>query len=210
MEHIWHVNNNSFKESQYFSSVLNILYQEGCTYIMDNHLAAGWCWYNTLDRHKEYNFCHIDQHDDLANDSHDIVQKLFSEDRKISLEEYTSLHYEQSPQIVLLSVKALRWDNYILHMKSVFPHWFKKEIYACNNFVSGERCSVTNVQLYDSEFDLDSGIQECPIHPININCYDLSQTLEEQISNNEERLWIVNLDIDFFFMAKYNYLLMHT
>lgn len=56
MEHIWHVNNNSFKESQSFSSVLNILYQEGCTYIMDNHLAAGWCWYNTLDRHKEYNF----------------------------------------------------------------------------------------------------------------------------------------------------------
>lgn len=36
--------------------------------------------------------------------------------------------------------------------------------------------------------------------------------LEEQISNNEERLWIVNLDIDLiiFFMARYNYLLMHT
>ncbi len=65
-------------------------------------------------------------------------------------------------------------------------------------------------QLYDSEFDPDSGIQECPIHPININCYDLSQTLEEQISNNEERLWIVNLDIDYFFTARYNYLLMHT
>lgn len=30
-------------------------------------------------------------------------------------------------------------------MKSVFPHWFKKEIYACHNFVSGERSSVTNI-----------------------------------------------------------------
>ena len=38
----------------------------------------------------------------------------------------------------------------------------------------------------------------------------MSQTLEEQISNNEERLWIVNLNIDYFFMAKYNYLLIEA
>lgn len=199
MEQIWHIKNNNFKKSESRSSVLNILYQEGCTYIMDNHLAAGWCWYNTLDQHKEYNFCHIDQHDDLANDSHDIVQKLFSEDRKISLDEYTSLHYNQPPQVILPPLKVIRWDNYILHMKSVFPHWFKKEIYACHDFVSGERSSVTNVQSYDSYFDPDKGVQDVPIHPININCYDLSQTLEEQIGNNDGRLWIVNLDIDYFF-----------
>ena len=117
---------------------------------------------------KEYNFCHIDQHDDLANDSHDIVQKLFSEDRKISLDEYTSLHYDQPPQVVLPPVKALRGDNYILHMKSVFPHWFKKEIYACHNFVSGERSSLTNVQPYVNCFDPENGVKEYPIHLINI------------------------------------------
>ena len=44
MEQIWHIKNNNFKKSESRSSVLNILYQEGCTYIMDNHLAAGWCW----------------------------------------------------------------------------------------------------------------------------------------------------------------------
>lgn len=163
MEHIWHIKNKNFKKSESLSSVLNILYQEGCTYIMDNHLAAGWCWYNTLDQHKEYNFCHIDQHDDLANDSHDIVQKLFSEDRKISLDEYTSLHYNHPPQVILPPLKVIRWDNYILHMKSVFPHWFKKEIYACHDFVSGERSSVTNVQSYDSYFDPDKGVQDVPI-----------------------------------------------
>lgn len=85
MEHIWHIKNKNFKKSESRSSVLNILYQEGCTYIIDNHLAAGWCWYNTLDRHKEYNFCHIDQHDDLANDSHDIVQNYFQKIEKFHL-----------------------------------------------------------------------------------------------------------------------------
>lgn len=29
--------------------------------------------------------------------------------------------------------------------------------------------------------------------------YDLSRLLEEQISNNKGRLWIVNLDVDYFF-----------
>lgn len=81
-----------------------------------------------MDRHKEYNFCHIDQHDDLANDPHDIVKTLFSEGTKISLEKYTSLHYEQPPRVISPPKKTLRWDNYILHMKSVFPHWFKKEV----------------------------------------------------------------------------------
>lgn len=42
-------------------------------------------------------------------------------------------------------VKAIRWDNYILHMKSVFPHWFMKEVYVCHDFVSGENCSVTKL-----------------------------------------------------------------
>ena len=201
MKAMWHIQREEFKRLKSGSSALNILYQEGCTYVMDNHLAAGWCWYNTLDRRKEYNFCHIDQHDDLANDKHDIVKDLF-EETPISLERYISLHYEQPPKVVMPPVKAIRWDNYILHMKSVFPHWFMKEVYVCHDFVSGERSSVTNVQSYDSYFDPDKGVQDVPIHPININCYDLSQTLEEQISNNEERLWIVNLDIDYFFNDK--------
>lgn len=54
---MWHIQREEFKRLKSGSSALNILYQEGCTYVMDNHLAAGWCWYNTLDRRKEYNFC---------------------------------------------------------------------------------------------------------------------------------------------------------
>ena len=45
-----------------------------------------------------------------------------------------SLHYEQPPKVVMPPVKAIRWDNYILHMKSVFPHWFMKEVYVCHAY----------------------------------------------------------------------------
>ena len=104
---MWHIQREEFKRLKSGSSALNILYQEGCTYVMDNHLAAGWCWYNTLDRRKEYNFCHIDQHDDLANDKHDIVKDLF-EETPISLERYISLHYEH----VLTAVSLLHHTRF--------------------------------------------------------------------------------------------------
>jgi len=74
-----------------------------------------------------------------------------------------------------------------------------KEVYVCHDFVSGENCSVTKTQPYDRYYDLNNGWQEYPVNPININCYDLSRLLEEQISNNKGRLWIVNLDVDYFF-----------
>lgn len=35
-------------------------------YIMDNHLAAAWCWMQECNTEEKYNFMHIDQHDDLG------------------------------------------------------------------------------------------------------------------------------------------------
>lgn len=43
MKAMWHIQREEFKRLKSGSSALNILYQEGCTYVMDNHLAAGWC-----------------------------------------------------------------------------------------------------------------------------------------------------------------------
>ena len=66
-------------------------------------------------------------------------------------------------------------------MKLVFPHWFVKEVYVCHDFVSGERSSVTSTQSYNSYYDLDDGLPKYPIHPIKINCYDLSQILKSKL-----------------------------
>ena len=37
------------------------------------------------------------------------------------------------------------------------------------------------------------------MHPQNINCYDLNRSLEEALNNDDGELWIINLDIDYFF-----------
>lgn len=46
-------------------SNLNFLYKEDNIYIMDNHLAAGWCWLQELQPKTSYNFFHLDRHADL-------------------------------------------------------------------------------------------------------------------------------------------------
>lgn len=198
----WHKLNKNFKNAESREDKLNLLYQEGKIYVMDNHLAAGWCWYHTLKKDEEYNFCHIDQHDDLANGNHEYVRELFSKNKCVSLENYIDLHHKQSPKIVLPPIKVIRWDNYILHFKGIHPEWFNKETYACHEFISGARCSLTGKQPMEDYFELGSDMTQIPIHPDNIKCYDLHHSLAEKLNDNEDRLWIVNFDIDYFFHDK--------
>lgn len=49
----WHKLNLNFKNAESLIDKLNLLYQEGKFYVMDNHLAAGWCWYHTLKKDEE-------------------------------------------------------------------------------------------------------------------------------------------------------------
>ena len=66
---------------------LNFLFQQDKFYIMDNHLAAGWCWLNELDKTKSYNLFHIDQHWDLWNKSPKSSYEFLLNHKKISLKE---------------------------------------------------------------------------------------------------------------------------
>ena len=171
----WHKLNPNFKNAESLIDKLNLLYQEGKFYVMDNHLAAGWCWYHTLKKNEEYNFCHIDQHDDLGNGNHEHVKELFSKNKCVSLENYIDLHQHQSPGTAMPPIKEIRWDNYILHFKAIHPEWFNKETYACHEFISGARCSLTGKQPMEDYSELGSDITQIPIHPDNIKCYDLHQ-----------------------------------
>lgn len=96
---------------------LYFLYQKGKFYVMDNHLAAGWCWLHTLDKQKKYGLIHIDQHNDCINNKNltscrDILLK-----DSLTLSEYTSLSIDGE--------KVFTWDNYIFHTHQLFPEWFK-------------------------------------------------------------------------------------
>ena len=96
---------------------LNFLYRKGKFYIMDNHLAAGWCWLNTLNKQKEYGFIHIDQHNDCINNKNlALCQDILLKD-ELTLFEYTSL--------CLDGEKVFIWDNYILQIRQLLPEWFK-------------------------------------------------------------------------------------
>ena len=160
---------------------------------MDNHLAAGWCWLHHLPFENSFGFCHIDQHDDLVN-NRDIVEELSNPD--ISLDDYLNLAYP-SRATLLPPIKKMLWDNYIMRVKHVNPHWFTKEIYACHSVVSGERCDINNEQKYVEEFDIDKGFIKIPILPNNPAYYDLFQDLTDYLTDDTK--WIVNLDIDYFF-----------
>lgn len=120
-------------------STLNFLYNHEKFYIMDNHLAAAWCWLQKLDVESHYNFFHIDQHEDLLCDaplsSFEIIQK----NPQISLADYLSLKYESYGK---REVVVFRYDNYILQTKFIFPHWFDMCYFACPNSVNDKYLNI--------------------------------------------------------------------
>jgi len=147
---------------------LNFLYKGTNVYIMDNHLAAGFCWLKELSPEEEYNFLHIDKHTDLLSAGKKNAQQIL-EVKDMSLENYLGLR-RQNPDLPLFS-----WDNYIYNIFDVYPNWFKKNIFCCHEFVEEKRPIGTSLQIDGN---------------INLNGFP------DIITN--ERKWIVNIDIDYF------------
>lgn len=55
---------------------MNFLYNSGKFYIMDNHLAAAWCWIQKIQSNQNYGLFHIDKHYDLIDNlSFDTLSK---------------------------------------------------------------------------------------------------------------------------------------
>lgn len=143
---------------------LNFLYQKGKFYVMDNHLAAGWCWLHTLDKQKKYGFIHIDQHDDFLND---INMGPFKNDLlvdEIELSVYTDLHTPER--------KVFRWDNYILQIQQILPKWFSHvcvsthrthripelEIHSCPSVIDLPLCMKSFISRTDLDYILNLDI----------------------------------------------------
>ncbi len=61
----WIYKNHELKTSGCYN--MNFLFNNGKFYIMDNHLAAAWCWLQKIDTSKRYGLFHIDRHYDLLN-----------------------------------------------------------------------------------------------------------------------------------------------
>lgn len=94
------------------ATTLNLLWRhdQRPIYIMDNHLAALWCWLRELDRSETYTLVHVDAHWDLADPFLRIehLELLDSSERIEEFEAIPDPHPRAGP-----SCPAIRWDNFI-------------------------------------------------------------------------------------------------
>ena len=157
---------------------LNFLCNEGNIYVMDNHLAAGWCWLHHLDPQKGYNFFHIDRHNDLLCNAPVDKYEFLRETPRITLDEYTALEFKNN-----FLYKVFQWDNYIKQVNFLFPNWFEVCYFATSdkNVVDNYPASTKNLKIDYSCSPLE-----------------LYSDINKWISRTENK-WILNIDLDYFF-----------
>jgi len=160
-------------------NVLNFLFNHDIFYVMDNHLAAAWCWLQKLDKDTSYNFFHIDQHEDLWCNAPVESYSYIKSNQYLTLDEFLSLEYVPC---IKCKDKVFNYGNYILQTNKLYPHWFENCIFACVDQISLDSLNI--IDNFDSK-EL----------PLRIN--DSLESKDPKISSNNK--WIMNIDIDYFF-----------
>lgn len=154
------------------------LKKDGKIYVMDNHMAAAWCWGQKLDFNKTYNLFHIDKHYDLLEGGTDIKVKTII-DKQFDIEnstirDYCSLTSEQK--------RVFRYDNYMTILQKLYPNLFNRKKFATHK---------------DGTIPNDWNFYEVQV--IDLPTENISYWIED-----EELNWIVNIDIDYFFTKNSN------
>lgn len=164
-----------------FSKDLNLLQKEKNIYIMDNHNAALWCWIQEIDLEKKYNIIHIDAHyDAAANHLDNWISNIPKNLKELSIEEYLDLRFTDPNS--KNTDKVMRWDNYF----PIFHRLYNKNIAKYYFFTQNK------VTLYDG---MKSMVEEYSIIGL-LNLLDYLFTEE----NSNKQKWIVNIDLDYFFI----------
>ncbi len=126
---------------------LRTLKQDKNIYLMDNHMAAAWCWGKELDQTKSYNILHIDKHYDLLPVSSEYVNLVEFDIFLMEIDEFIGLKNSSGKQV-------FRFDNYLTILDLMYPHLFKKK-----NFATPKEGSLPREwKLYESNiYDLSTG-----------------------------------------------------
>ncbi len=150
---------------------VNFLWRHRNFYIMDNHLAAVWCWLQHPCSAEPHSVLHIDAHFDtnVATQSMLVASKNLRSLRTLSFAEYQALDFDS----VDGQVRVFRWDNYLTIYQELFSSLINEWIFSTHNMGIRPKFEVKNIP---------------PTEFIDF----LSQLPEE--GNN----WILNLDLDFF------------
>jgi hypothetical protein len=160
---------------------LNLLFKNGKTFIMDNHLAASWCWLQIIDPNKQYNLFHIDRHYDLLNSLTDwwveALEKQNINLSKISIEDLLNIKFTRKDMPSEEPFQLFRWDNYITIFNRLYPNVITSSCFATHK--DGDK--IEEIKMSEPEL------------------YDLPDNLAYWINSTKETKWIINLDIDYFF-----------
>lgn len=168
----------NFRERNSGVQTLNFLLKNSQAYVMDNHLAAGWCWMQELVADQAYCFFHIDQHSDLCDGGPLNRYMQLNGNPHLSLDEYTGLEFKDEFGVH----KVIRWDTYIKQVQHLFPNWFSKCRFACSDIFPNPE------QIADFTLNATK----------NISPFYLYNNVDYWISH-EETESILNLDLDYFF-----------
>ena len=166
---MWLKKNESLKRSG--ANNLNFLYNSDKFYIMDNHLAAAWCWMKKLTNKDEAGLFHIDMHYDLIDNlPKSLISKNFKSFQS-TINDYTSVINQQH------ETPAARFDNYIAHFRELNPG------------LISEFCFATHgIDRYDDRIE--------SYRPSVVN---LIGSIAHTIHQSELSKWILNLDLDYFY-----------
>lgn len=156
-------------------------------YVMDNHKSALWCWLQSCEKEKHYNFMHIDRHYDMLGCFHDEDLEPVNANPHLTFEDFSNLKRKDD------DFKVFRWDNYIMAGYVLRPNWFH-----------------TNIFLTQQEGDIGKTWGHKPMkireeNPLYMEWY-IQQYIEEPdkyldgFKDNDYKLpRIVNLDLDVFY-----------
>ena len=159
---------------------MNFLYNIGKFYIMDNHLAAAWCWAQKIETTRKYGLFHIDRHYDLLCN---LGNNFIENNKSILIGNDFNAYYSLKNTD---KMPAMRYDNYIDTFNRLFPNLLHKVYYATHGDGSDEEgTSLETVRKYKPEV------------------WDLHSNIKYWILNSNENIdrWIVNIDIDYFFQT---------
>lgn len=82
-----------YLEQQSGHDNLVFLWNSDKVYVMDNHLAAAWCWMQKCNEDVRYKFLHIDRHNDLGTNTPFDIYRHLERNQHLTLNEYTDLEW---------------------------------------------------------------------------------------------------------------------
>ncbi len=98
----------------------NFLWQRDNLYVMDNHRAALWCWFQHLRRGKQHPLLHIDRHTDTLRPRIGAWRSLVPDLWQVTLDEYLQSEGEEGRPL-------FSWANYL----SIFLAFYDDLVKEC-------------------------------------------------------------------------------